>query len=269
MADDTNKIAEAIVNDLFTSGSGLRADRLALMKQGDRDLGGWAFKPLVDRIAKHLSCLTVSDDAGVLARARELAREAQSLERAKEAEFLKRGNKVTEDEFEKMDLAVNNAAWEVVECLSPTVPMTREQVLEHLAPQPVPSTDDHPEPTAETRGDEGFDAWWTMANHEPSWLNDNPPRILCKNAWQAAHADSYEFWSKQNHTNQEIKNQHIAELLAKVAVVRAELVKLRDKEAWRDQNSAVDHRGITVRVLNKALEIYVTAFPSDPGEVNP
>ncbi len=54
------------------------------------------------------------------ARLRELAGEAMRLEKAKEAEFASRGNKVTESEFEKMELGINDAAWSLVEAvLSP------------------------------------------------------------------------------------------------------------------------------------------------------
>lgn len=45
-------LAEAIASDLFTSGGGQRAERLALIDAEKRDLGGWGLEPATDRIER-------------------------------------------------------------------------------------------------------------------------------------------------------------------------------------------------------------------------
>lgn len=44
------KLADAIVSDVFRNGQGIEADRLVLVDESDRDLGGWGRKPFADRI---------------------------------------------------------------------------------------------------------------------------------------------------------------------------------------------------------------------------
>ena len=52
----TRRLAELIAENLFTNGSGDRAQRLLLMVDAPvkRDLGGWCFAAAVDRIAAQL-----------------------------------------------------------------------------------------------------------------------------------------------------------------------------------------------------------------------
>lgn len=50
---EVNKVASAIVKRLFTNGSGEKADRLVLTKDGvnnDRDLGGWSQQGALSQI---------------------------------------------------------------------------------------------------------------------------------------------------------------------------------------------------------------------------
>jgi hypothetical protein len=47
---EAHALAERIVDDLFVTGHGAKADRLVLMTADGRNLGGWGRKPAMDRI---------------------------------------------------------------------------------------------------------------------------------------------------------------------------------------------------------------------------
>jgi hypothetical protein len=49
-----NKLAQTIVDDLYTNGQGDEADRLVLMSKAGQDLGGWGKLPLYHRLAQLL-----------------------------------------------------------------------------------------------------------------------------------------------------------------------------------------------------------------------
>jgi hypothetical protein len=48
-------LAEAIADDLFVNGEGAHADRLALVLDNGRHLGGWSKQAVVARIEKHFT----------------------------------------------------------------------------------------------------------------------------------------------------------------------------------------------------------------------
>lgn len=61
-------LAEAIARDLFTNGSGERAQRLVLELPGKRDGGGWCEEAMSNRIAEHLLVVAALRESGVIKR---------------------------------------------------------------------------------------------------------------------------------------------------------------------------------------------------------
>ena len=59
MKSQIKKTAEAIADDLFKSGFGSKAYKLALVTAEGRDLGGWCKRAVVDRIMKKLEEMPV------------------------------------------------------------------------------------------------------------------------------------------------------------------------------------------------------------------
>ena len=59
-AKDINQLAEEVTRELFSSGYGIRAGRLVLESRDEKDLGGWCFDAVLQRITKAL--YTVSND---------------------------------------------------------------------------------------------------------------------------------------------------------------------------------------------------------------
>jgi hypothetical protein len=58
------KVADKIVETLFTNGAGQKADRLVLELPGSKDGGGWCRAAARDRIVKILEANGQSADAG-------------------------------------------------------------------------------------------------------------------------------------------------------------------------------------------------------------
>lgn len=62
---EQRKLANRIARDLFTFGTGERADRLVLLIERPlcRDLGGWSESALAERVYQHLSGVIVEGRA--------------------------------------------------------------------------------------------------------------------------------------------------------------------------------------------------------------
>jgi hypothetical protein len=233
--------------------------------------------------------LTVPDDAGALAKARELLREAGALgavikieirnmsltcRDAEGREWILRS--VTQSKVRLIEQAIDlmlkaisspqpapstddagvlryalvkvrahvgrlpGASRELLNGLLDSIDRISAEALQTTpvsAPQPAPSTDDHPEPTAETRGDEGFEAWWRengVSLWSSEWNSVIDLRPASLTSWKAARAD----------------------LLAKVAGVRGQIRKL------------YVHSGPAAKwdLVSSILDAAFPSDPSDPGE---
>jgi hypothetical protein len=53
-AKEINKLADELTRELFANGAGEKAHRLKLMTKHGRDLGGWCFDSVLERITKAL-----------------------------------------------------------------------------------------------------------------------------------------------------------------------------------------------------------------------
>lgn len=60
---DTERIASRIADDLLTNGAGERGDRLVITSSEGKDLGGWCWSAVRDRIRSAIDAAMEGDDA--------------------------------------------------------------------------------------------------------------------------------------------------------------------------------------------------------------
>lgn len=191
--------------------------------------------------------LTVSDDAGVLAKARELAAEAKNAKDKRKkvhAQWDDGGSGALIHGAAELLATYHRKCDEIVDILS--------------SPQPAPSTDDHPEPTAETRGDDRADL---LAKIEKLEKFKAYVHKRLDDAGIPTHPDGPH--SKEGcrvGDRLDIALAGRGDLIGKIAGVMETWRNKRDRNAWPGQ-FADGYRAIIDGMLNDL------AFPSDPGEV--
>jgi hypothetical protein len=256
MADDTSKIAEKLKAASVSWWSDFLSEDVRVFGLTHELHHG----ELAMRVARRLTSigLTVSDDAGVLAKAKELARDA-TLGKVKFLEPCKYHDPVP-DGGPPVDCG-NCDGWGHAPVFAKGNPESGEAETE---PNPCPLSFPHMphdycdgkpnaeqfgnlKPTADTRGDKGFEAWWESAD---IWQQDRDARTkkYCLASWQAARA----------------------ELLAKVAGVRAGIEK-RLSEASDDRafhkragNNTGPEDG-KIRAFMACIADLDAIFPSNPA----